>query len=44
MDFEQDTLDELYGYPTTITETTPIYLALGRRDVKLEYKHKVISL
>jgi len=42
--FEEDTVDELYGYPANITETTPIYLALGRRDIKLEYQHKVISL
>jgi len=34
----------LYGFPSTITEVTPIYLALGRRDLKLEYQHKVISL
>jgi hypothetical protein len=42
--FEEDTVDELYGFPSIITETTPIYLALGRRDLKLEYQHKVISL
>lgn len=42
--FEEDTVDELYGFPSTITETTPIYLALGRRDLKLEYQHKAISL
>jgi hypothetical protein len=41
--FEEDTVDELYGFPTIMTEVTPIYLALGRRDVKLEYQHKVIS-
>jgi hypothetical protein len=42
--FEQDTVDELYGFPSEMTEVTPIYLALGRRDVKLEYQHKVLSL
>jgi hypothetical protein len=42
--FEADTVDELYGFPSTITEVTPIYLSLGRRDLKLEYQHKVISL
>ena len=42
--FEEDTVDELYGFPSMMTEVTPIYLALGRRDVKLEYQHKVISL
>jgi hypothetical protein len=42
--FEADTLDELYGFPSVITEVTPVYLALGRRDLKLEYQHKVLSL
>jgi len=42
--FEEDTVDELYGFPSIITEVTPNYLALGRRDVKLEYQHKVLSL
>lgn len=42
--FEEDTVDELYGFPSIMTEVTPIYLALGRRDLKLEYQHKVISL
>jgi hypothetical protein len=42
--FEQDTVDELYGFPSTITEATPIYLALGRRDLKFEYQHHVLSL
>ena len=42
--FEADTIDELYGFPSTMTEVTPIYLSLGRRDLKLEYQHKVISL
>ena len=42
--FEEDTIDDLYGFPSLITETTPIYLALGRRDIKLEYQHKVISI
>jgi hypothetical protein len=43
-DFEVDTVDELYGFPSTMTEVTPIYLSLGRRDLKLEYQHKVISI
>jgi hypothetical protein len=42
--FEEDTIDDLYGFPSLITEATPIYLALGRRDIKLEYQHKVISI
>jgi hypothetical protein len=42
--FEADTVHPDYGYPETMTEVTPIYLALGRRDLKLEYQHKVLSL
>lgn len=42
--FEADIVDETFGFPRVMTEVTPIYLALGRRDVKLEYQHKVISL
>jgi hypothetical protein len=43
-DFIKDELDELYGFPKEITETTAIFLSLGRRDVKFEYKHKTLSL
>jgi hypothetical protein len=43
-DFIKDEVDELYGFPKVITETTAIFLSLGRRDVKLEYKHKTLSL
>jgi hypothetical protein len=42
--FEEDIMDELYGIPSVVTEATPVYLALGRRDVRLEYQHKVLSL
>jgi hypothetical protein len=42
--FEEDQVDELYGFPSKMTEVTPIYLALGRRDIKLEYQHKTLSL
>jgi len=42
--FQEDVVDELYGFPSEMTEVTPIYLALGRRDVKLEYQHKVLSI
>jgi hypothetical protein len=42
--FEEDTVDELHGVPTSLTEATPIYIILGRRDVHLEYQHKVLSL
>ena len=43
-DFIKDEVDELYGFPKDITETTAIFLSIGRRDVKLEYKHKTLSL
>jgi len=42
--FELDELDEIYEYPKKFTESTLIYLTLERRDIKLEYKHKVLSL
>ena len=42
--FEEDILDEVHGFPSTMTEVTPIYLALGRRDLKLEYQHKTLRL
>jgi hypothetical protein len=41
--FKEDDLDELYGFPKTIEESSRIFLSLGRRDVKLEYQHKVLS-
>ncbi|MCX6197405.1 MAG: hypothetical protein NTY55_12290 [Flavobacteriia bacterium] len=40
--FKEDELDELYGFPKTIEESSRIFLTLGRRDVKLEYQHKVL--
>jgi hypothetical protein len=41
--FIQDEVDELYGFPKTIEESSRIFLTLGRRDVKLEYQHKVLN-
>jgi hypothetical protein len=41
--FKRDEVDELYGFPTTIEESSRIFLTLGRRDVKLEYQHRVLS-
>jgi hypothetical protein len=41
--FKEDELDELYGFPKTIEESSRIFLTLGRRDIKLEYKHKILS-
>ncbi len=43
-DFLKDEIDELYEFPKEITETSAIFLSLGRRDAKLEYKHKTLSL
>ena len=42
-EFIKDEVDELYGFPKTIEESSRIFLSLGRRDVKLEYKHKVLN-
>lgn len=43
-EFEKDVIDELYEFPIEIKESSQIFLSLGRRDIKLEYKHKVLSL
>jgi hypothetical protein len=42
--FELDEIDDLYDFPKEITESSRIFLSLGRRDIKLEYKHKILSL
>lgn len=42
--FEEDILDELHGFLSTITEVTPIYLALGRHDLKLECQHHILKI
>ena len=42
--FEEVKFHELYGYPETQTETTSIFLTLGRRDIDLEYKHKILGV
>lgn len=41
--FIHDEVDELYGFPKTIEESSRIFLTLGRRDVKLEYQHRVLK-
>jgi hypothetical protein len=43
-EFIKDEVDELYGFPKTIEESSHIFLTLGRRDVKLEYQHKVLTI
>jgi hypothetical protein len=42
--FEVDEIDELYEFPIEIKESSRIFLTLGRRDIKLEYQHKILSL
>jgi hypothetical protein len=42
--FEIDEIDELYEFPIEIKESSRIFLTLGRRDIKLEYQHKILSL
>lgn len=42
--FKEDVIDEEFGFPTMMTEVTPIYMILGRRDLRLEYRHKLLSL
>jgi hypothetical protein len=42
--FEEDLIDELYGFPIEMKESSGIFLSLGRRDIKLEYRHKTLSL
>jgi hypothetical protein len=42
--FNEDKVEDPYVYPSEITETTIIYLNLGRRDLTLEYRHKTLSL
>ena len=42
--FEEDVLDELYGFPKEITEASRIYFSIGRRDAKLEYQHQTLAL
>ena len=42
--YEEDEMHGLYDFPLEIKETSSIYLALRRRDITLELKHKLISL
>jgi hypothetical protein len=41
-EYIKDDLEELYGFPKNQTETSSIFLTLGRRDIDLEYKHKIL--
>jgi hypothetical protein len=42
--YEEDEVHGLYDFPIEIKETSSIYLAVRRRDITLELKHKLISL
>ncbi len=42
--FEEDVLDDLFGFPKDLTESSRLYFSIGRRDAKLEYQHQTISL
>lgn len=42
VEFIKDEVDELYGFPKTMEESSHIFLTLGRRDIKLEYQHRVL--
>ena len=42
-EYIKDDLDELYGFPKNQSETSSIFLTLGRRDIELEYKHKILK-
>jgi hypothetical protein len=44
MPFKEDVLDDLYGFPKEITESSRIYFSIGRRDAKLEYQHQTLAL
>jgi len=41
--YKEDEPDNLYNFPKTQTETSSIFLTLGRRDIDLEYKHKILK-
>ena len=44
LSFEEDVLDELYGFPKKVSEASNIYFSIGRRDAKLEYQHHTLAL
>lgn len=41
--FKLDVIDELYDFPTELTEASRVLFSLGRRDTKLEYQHKTLK-
>ena len=44
MHFDRDELNFNYNFPKEINESSLVFFALGRRDFKLEYQHKVLQL
>jgi len=42
--FELDELDPLYNFPKEIKESSRVLFSIGRRDSKLEYEHKSLTL
>ena len=43
-EFEMDKIDPLYDFPEELTESSRVLFSIGRRDTKLEYQHKTLSL
>jgi len=43
-EFELDNIDPLYDFPEELTESSRVLFSIGRRDTKLEYQHKTLSL
>ena len=42
--FEPVVFDPLYNFPKEMNESAEIYLALGRHDLQLEYRHRVLTI
>jgi len=41
--YKKDDVDEFYDFSQNQTETSSIFLTLGRRDIELDYKHKILK-
>jgi hypothetical protein len=42
--FEPAEFDPLYDFPKEMNESAQIHMALGRHDLKLEYRHRVLTI
>lgn len=42
--FEPAIFDPPYDFPKEMNESVQIYMALGRHDLKLEYRHRVLTI